>query len=215
MKSSLMRPALVALALAFGIGLAACGGKASFAIGGTANQLQYSGLTVSSNGQTLKVEPATVGTPSDVHFEFPNRIEYGDLYDIKIVGQPAHQSCVLVSGGADTAGRLAIINARIDCALLTPQLGGTISGLKADGLVLTNGSSGGTVALSGTSTTAADGTVTKTWPTAFVFPAKVTYGQTYGVTVLTQPTGQTCTVANGAGIMGDDNVSNVAVTCTP
>jgi hypothetical protein len=210
MKSSLMRPAL---ALALALGLAACGGKASFTIGGTVNALQYSGLSLASNGQTIKVEPTTVGTASNVNFTFPNRIDYGDLYDITVASQPAHQSCTVISGAKDTAGRFATINARIDCALFAPQVTGKITGLKADGLVLANGSSGGTVTLNGVSTTAADGTVTTTWPSGFTFPTAVTYGQTYGVTVLSQPTGQTCTVTNGAGIMGDVNVDNVAVSC--
>ncbi len=44
------------------------------------------------------------------------------------------------------------------------------------------------------------------YPTTFTFAALVTYDQTYGVTVLKQPTGQTCTVKNGAGEMKDDPV---------
>ena len=34
------------------------------------------------------------------------------------------------------------------------------------------------------------------------------------MTVQTNPTGQTCTVANGTGTIGSANVTNVAVTCT-
>ena len=34
------------------------------------------------------------------------------------------------------------------------------------------------------------------------------------MTVKTNPTGQTCSVANGAGTIGSANVTNVAVTCT-
>jgi hypothetical protein len=41
----------------------------------------------------------------------------------------------------------------------------------------------------------------------------VTYGQTYGVTVFEQPAGQTCTVTNGAGTMGDNAVDTIAVNC--
>jgi hypothetical protein len=210
MKSSLMRPAL---ALALALALTACGGgKATFPIAGTVTGLQYSGLTLASNGQTAKVEPKTVGTASDVAFTFAKSIEYGEEYDITITAQPAHQSCNRISGYQDTAGRLATIHATIQCGLLSPQLGGTITGLHADGLVLTNGSAS-SIALNGVSTTATDGTVTVTYPTAFTMPASVTYGTTYGVTVLSQPKGQTCSVANGTGIMGDVAVTNVAVTC--
>ena len=81
-------------------------------------------------------------------------------------------------------------------------VGGTISGLTADGLVLTNGTTGGTFP-------AASGT------TSFTFAAPVVYGTTYGVTVLTQPTGLFCSVTNGAGTMGDAGVTNIAVNCVP
>jgi hypothetical protein len=39
-------------------------------------------------------------------------------------------------------------------------------------------------------------------------------GSTYVVTVLTQPTGQTCSVSTGVGTVSGNNVSNVAVTCS-
>lgn len=48
---------------------------------------------------------------------------------------------------------------------------------------------------------------------AFTFP--VTTGTPYAVTVLTQPTGQTCTVANGtgSGVVANANVTNISVMC--
>ncbi|MGH8298248.1 MAG: lactonase family protein [Steroidobacteraceae bacterium] len=48
---------------------------------------------------------------------------------------------------------------------------------------------------------------------AFTFATKINSGSTYSVTVLTQPTGQSCTVANPSGT-ASANVTNVAVTCT-
>jgi hypothetical protein len=211
MKSSLMRPAL---ALALAVGLTACGGKATFEIAGTVGALQYPGLTLSSNGQTITVAPTTVGTAANVAFAFPNRIDYGDEFDITVTHQPAHQTCVPFSGYQDTAGRLATINAVINCGLVSPTLGGTIGNLKADGLVLTNGSNGGSITLNGVETTAADGTKTVTFPTAFTFPATVNFGITYGITILSQPKNQTCTIVNGTGIMGDTSPDNIAVTCS-
>jgi 6-phosphogluconolactonase (cycloisomerase 2 family) len=46
----------------------------------------------------------------------------------------------------------------------------------------------------------------------FTFATKLNAGAAYAVTVLTQPTGQTCTVASGSGT-ANANVTNVAVTC--
>jgi hypothetical protein len=39
-------------------------------------------------------------------------------------------------------------------------------------------------------------------------------GTTYSVIVLTQPTGQTCSVTNGAGTTNNANVTNVSVNCS-
>lgn len=41
----------------------------------------------------------------------------------------------------------------------------------------------------------------------------VSGGTTYAVTIQAQPAGQSCTVARGSGLVVNDNVSNVAVTC--
>jgi hypothetical protein len=218
MKSSLMRPAL---ALALALGLSACGGKASFTIGGNVTGLQYNGMTLSTNGQTIAVNPPVEGTAATVHFEFPNSIEYGEVYDIIMSSPPAHQTCSLALT-SDTAGRLAQINAGIACSLAPHVLSGVVKGLNSAGLVLTNGSTGGTATVIGTTTTNTDGTTTTTYPAeiAFGFATPVLYGQTYGVTVLTQPATETCTVANGAGTQTDLNVTGtgigaLVVTCTP
>jgi hypothetical protein len=47
-----------------------------------------------------------------------------------------------------------------------------------------------------------------------VFPA-IPVGDAYGLSVLTQPSNpaQVCTIANGTGVMGDANRTNVVVTC--
>ncbi len=47
----------------------------------------------------------------------------------------------------------------------------------------------------------------------FAFATALTTGSTYAVTVLTQPSGQTCTVSNGSGTIGTANVTTVTVSC--
>ena len=89
----------------------------------------------------------------------------------------------------------------VTCGLVPHAIGGHVSGLTAtDSLVLTNGTTGGTATI-----TAAMATYT--------FPTQVTFNSSYGVTILTQPTGQTCTVANPVGIMADLAIDNIDVTC--
>jgi hypothetical protein len=224
MKFSLARPAL---ALAVSLTLVSCGGgKATFPIHVTVSNVLYDGLVLSTNGMDLTVSPpATAG--ADVTLTFPNEIEYGQTYNVIPKGQvtsnsvitalgaqPKHQTCSSTTFPADgTAGQLATIDVRYTCLINSYALTGTVTGLTADGLVLTNGSTGGSVTLAANATT--------------VTMASVPYNTTFGVTVLTQPTGLTCKVTggnstanNGSGIMDDTaeaagGVSNLAVTCNP
>lgn len=78
-------------------------------------------------------------------------------------------------------------------------IGGNVAGLSGTGLVLEdNGGDKLSIAASG----------------AFTFKTAIGSGQTYNVTVLTQPTNpsQTCSVANGSGT-ASANVTGVQVTC--
>ncbi len=76
-------------------------------------------------------------------------------------------------------------------------IGGTISGLTASGLTLADGSQ--TVSPSANAT-------------SFTFPTAVASGTSYSVTVSAQPSGETCSVANGSGTISA-NVTNVQLAC--
>ncbi len=199
MRTTILRRALV---LALALGLAACGGKATFPITGTiTGGLNYDGLVLTSNGMALAV-PAKATT-----FTFPNTLSYGDVYAVTQKSPPAHQDCSTVLRGADTAGRLAAINIEVVCTTNAFTVGGTVTGLKSAGLKLTNGSVGGTVE----PVPAADFS-----PVDYKLPNPVAYGVSYGITVLAQPATETCSVGpNGTGVMGDAAVTNIAVTCVP
>jgi hypothetical protein len=206
----LKKSILALCALTLTAGLVACGGgTSSYTIGGTVTGLQYPGLVLTNNAaDEITVAPLgldTAGAVKNVTYQFPKQLDYGNPYSVAIKTQPAHQTCQAVSGTADTAGRLSVIDAVISCALVSNSIGGKITGLAADGLVLNNGSNS-TAAIVKDATTGA-------YPTSFTFGAPVTYGQTFGVTVLQNPTGQTCTVKNGAGTMGDTAVATIEVTC--
>ncbi|HEX6833546.1 MAG TPA: FG-GAP repeat protein [Rudaea sp.] len=83
----------------------------------------------------------------------------------------------------------------------TYTIGGTVSGLAGNGLVLQQGG-GDSLAVS------ADGT--------FTFATPLNRGAQYAVTVFAQPRdpAQTCVVTNGDGTVGAANVDTVTVTCT-
>jgi hypothetical protein len=232
MKFSLARPALALAVLAT---LAACGGggKATFPINVTVSNLQYPGLVLSTNGQDLTVNPpATAG--QDVVLTFPNEIEYGQLYEVVPKGatvvnhvpsggaQPKHQTCSQnLFPAYGTAGQLAKIDIRYACSINAYALSGTVKGLTGTGLVLANGSTTGTIAVS----PALDANQKPTGADVQLIMNPVPYNETYGVTVLTQPTSpaQTCKVTGGAngtggGTMDDaaeaaKGVTNLVVTC--
>ena len=79
-------------------------------------------------------------------------------------------------------------------------LGGSLAGLTGGTLVLRN-NGGDELSLSGNG--------------PFSFATPLANGAAYHVTVQTQPTGQTCTVANGSGSVAGANVGNVGVSCAP
>lgn len=199
MKSSCLRP-LAALLLT--VGLAACGGKASYDVSGTISGLSNAGLVLANGGDT--VSPAVGATT----FTFPKRIDYGTNYTITVKTPPAHMNCT-VSGGTGSAGLYVSIEAFVSCQQNTYTVGGTITGQTVDGLVLGNGS------------TATPLTVAKATAT-FVMPDAVADGSAYGISVITNPVGQTCNVATnpstglstGVGIMGEAKVDTVRIVCT-
>lgn len=79
----------------------------------------------------------------------------------------------------------------------TYTVGGTVSGLSGTVVLQNNG--GDDLSLT------ADG--------SFTFATTLADAATYAVTVLTQPTGQTCTVSSGSGTISGANVTSVTVTC--
>ena len=206
MTLTFMRPAI---AVALALSLVACGGgKASFPIAGTVVGLSYPGLVLNTNGMDLAVAPQATS------FVFPNPLSYGEVYNVVVKSQPAHQACsvgafpnaVVLNGGSDTAGRLATINIGVLCSLNSATVGGTITGLTSLGLQLTNGSTGGTGGIVSPLAGA----------TTFTLPILVPYGKSYGVTVLAQPADDICSVtANGTGVMGDNAIDNIVVACVP
>jgi len=215
MKFSYLR-ALAALVL--GVALSACGGKASFDVSGVfvdtlghSQAVPNSGMILTDNGGDDISIPA--GATS---FTFPHRLSYGDNYDVEFKQQPDHMTCSFTNFNTGSAGHTISISVSITCAQNTYTLGGTATGLANCPaptsdipycLTVTNGTTGGTFNI----TKPADGTDNA----PFTFASPVRDGDSYGVTVLTQPANMNCTVANGAGIMHDANVGNVLVTCVP
>ena len=192
MKLSCLRP-LAALLLT--LGLAACGGKASYDVSGTISNLNTDGLVLANGGVPLSVKAGQTS------FTFAKRIDYGTDYNITVQTQPAHMTCA-ISGGTGSAGHYLSIQAAVVCTQNSYTVGGTVTGLTADGLVLINGNA---------QTTVAKGSTT------FTLASRVADGDKYGISVFTQPTGLKCSVApnTGVGVMGEANVTTVQIACNP
>ena len=78
------------------------------------------------------------------------------------------------------------------------NIGGSVSGLSGSIVLQDNGADNLNVSSNGN----------------FTFATALNDGTNYAVSVLTQPTGQTCTVTNGSGTLSGADVTNVGVTCT-
>jgi subtilisin family serine protease len=87
----------------------------------------------------------------------------------------------------------------VNCTTNSFTVGGTVGVLTGAGLVLqNNGGNNLSINTSGT----------------FAFAAPLLSGSAYNVMLLTQPSGQTCTVTNGSGTVGASNVTSVSVDCS-
>jgi len=182
------------LVLFFSVVLAACGGgsssapaPATFTIGGT-----ISGLTGTVALQNNGVD--TLSRTTNATYTFTTAVASGAAYSATISTQPAGQTCTVAnSTGTATAN---VTNVNITCvtnAVGTFTIGGSISGLTGTVVLQNNGGND----------------LSRNANGQYNFSISTT---TYAVTVLTQPVGQVCTVANATGTAAAA-VTNVNVTC--
>lgn len=181
--------------------IAACGGGSgdddpagptTFTIGGSITGLN--GTVVLQNNGGNAVTRSANGA-----FSFTTQVNGGGSYLVTVQTQPSGQNCT-VTNGSGTANA-TVSNVVVTCTTLAPTIGGTVSGLSGT-LVLENSQNESLAVRAGS----------PDFP-AFTFPSSVTPGSAYSVTVLQQPPGQTCTMANASGT-ANNKVTNVAVTCT-
>ena len=154
-----------------------------------------SGLTVSES-VVLQNGGDNLTINSNGSFTFSTPIAQGATYNVTVLTQPSTHFCT-VTNGSGTAGSSNITNVQVTCATNAYTVGGTVSGLS------------GTVVLQ--NNVADNLSLNSNGP--FTFSTPVAEGATYNVTVLTQPSGQTCSVTNGSGTMGGADVTNVSVNC--
>ena len=174
--------------------LSACGGSGTntmtYTIGGTVTGLSASGLTLTDNGgATLAVASGATA------FTFVAPLATGAQYDVQVSSQPTGQSCSVSSAAGTVSGNVTTVS--VTCVNLY-AIGGTVTGLSASGLTLTDNDGTQQAVVSGATT--------------FTFAAPLAAGAQYDVQVSSQPTGQSCSVSSAAGTVSG-NVTTVSVTC--
>jgi hypothetical protein len=162
----------------------------SYRLGGT-----VSGLTAGT--VTLANGSATVNVTANGAFQMPTEVAYGSTYTVTVQTQPTGLTCS-VGNATNTMPPSAVTNVTVTCAANTYTIGGSVTGLDTTGLVLQD---------NGTDDTSIVANATQ-----FSLPA-LAYGSTYAVTILTQPSGQTCSVTDGTGGPINAIVTTVQVVC--
>ncbi|MEO7579571.1 MAG: hypothetical protein ABIT83_18315 [Massilia sp.] len=213
-----------ALALACALGLAGCGGSpAELSLGGSVSGLTKPGLVLQNNGGPDLAVPS--GSTS---FYFPDLIASDEKYNVTIKTQPTGATCTVSSGSGRSAYNVSSVV--VSCVTFSFDVGGTINGLPGP-----NGPSGAPCAFP--NQTGKDqclvlnnGSVTKAFPygtTTFnmttpisdssgnvaLYYGRVTDDLPYGITIFQQPTGKTCSITNGVGVMAGAAVTNLKVDC--
>jgi len=121
------------------IGLAACGGSTTtITIGGAINGLTTSGLTLSNGVNT--VVPAANATS----YAFSGSVNQGSTYTIAVLAEPTGLTCTFagkLNAITAVAGGENVTNADLTCVQSAFNLGGTVTRLTTDGLVLADGNS--------------------------------------------------------------------------
>jgi hypothetical protein len=163
----------------------------TYTIGGTVVGLAGALVVQNSGGDDLNVT-------SEGAFTLKTPVAYGRIYNVALKSAPAGQVCA-VTNGSGVVGSSNISNVLVTCTNKR-TVGGTVAGLAGAPVVLrNNGGDNLNVVANG----------------AFEFAKPLGQGQTYTVTVFTQPTGRTCVVSNGTGTIAAADVTNVSVTCAP
>jgi hypothetical protein len=183
--------------------LASCGGGGLAKVSGT-----VSGLTPGT-AMTLQINGGQTVVVASDSFTFPDTLNAEQNYTITVRTQPLRGYCTVdnPTGVVDRNGS-DIKDIHVTCVpaqVITVSVNGVPSGatmtLKND---FDNATKSETVGLTGTGS-----------QTSVTFPTSVPSGKTYAVSVVTAPTGRTCTITsgNGSGTVGTADIA-IVMTCS-
>jgi hypothetical protein len=164
---------------------------APYNIGGTVTGLTGTLVLQNNGGDDLIIT-------KDGNFTFATAVADTEAYKITVKNTSPKEMTCSVAKGSSTINSAHVTDVYIACSHETYQVGGTITGLK-ETLVIQN-NDGDDLTLISTDST-------------FIFSTEVADGSLYAVTVLTQPTGQNCTITNGSGDLNGSAVSGISIDC--
>ncbi|MGY6586707.1 MAG: hypothetical protein ACXIUB_00315 [Wenzhouxiangella sp.] len=167
-----------------------------FFVGGTLSGLaDGSSLVLDNNGEPLSLE-------ANGAFAFPTGLPHGQAYLVSVETQPVSpsQTCQ-VSQGAGQISADDVDDIQVTCETDRFTIGGELSGLVAGAelVIQLNGHDDLTLTTNG----------------GFQFPGDLADGSSYLVSVAQNPQNpsQTCTVANGEGVLSGAPVDDVQINC--
>ena len=162
----------------------------SYSVSVTTTNLSGTVVLYNNGGDELSITSNGTST-------FATLLTDGSTYAVTVASQPVGQTCS-VSDNTGTIAGANVTNVAVICSVDAHTVGGTVSGLSGTVVLQNNGGDNLSLTSSG----------------SFTFSTPVAYSATYAVTVLTQPTGQTCSVTNGSGTVAGVNITNVSITCS-
>ncbi|MFA6032779.1 MAG: hypothetical protein WC889_07780 [Myxococcota bacterium] len=162
-----------------------------FNVGGTVSGLLPGNTIVLQNNNDDNLAISSNGT-----FKFATPVMHTHTYNVTVFTQPSGQTCT-VSSGSGMIDNADITNVSVNC-LDGYSVGGTISGLMGNAIVLQNNGSDNL-------SVSSDGD--------FTFPTGLKNGSAYNVTIYDQPPGAECDVLNASGTIQSTNITNVLVEC--
>ena len=167
-----------------------CASIPTYSVGGSASGLSGTVVLRDNGGDDLTLT-------ANGAFSFATKLANGAAYNVTVKTNPSGQSCS-VANGTGTIAAADVMNVAVTCASSpTYSVGGSTSGLSGTVVLRDNGGDDLTLTANG----------------AFSFATRLASGAAYNVTVKTNPSGQSCSVANGTGTIAAADVMNVALTC--
>ena len=168
-----------------------CTSNPTYAVGGSVSGLSGTVVLQDNGGDDLSVS-------ANGPFAFATKLASGAAYNVTVKTNPSGQSCN-VANGSGTIAAADVTNVAVSCTSNpTYAVGGSVSFLSGTVVLRNNGGDDLSVSANG----------------PFNFATRLAGGSAYNVTVKTNPSGQSCSVANGSGTIGSADVTNVAVSCS-